>query len=87
VQSFFPIFFVTLMISSANAPRNLMSVDWFRAVATANPVSYLIEGVRSLIIEGWDWRALALAFSVAVGLAVAGLAAGAWALRVRLTRT
>ena len=27
-------------------------VDWFRIAATANPVSYLIEGIRSLIIDG-----------------------------------
>jgi ABC-2 type transport system permease protein len=87
VQGFFPVFFVALFISSMNAPRNLMSVDWFRAVATANPVSYLIEGVRSLIVTGWDGEALALAFAVAAGLAVAGLLASGWALRVRLTRT
>jgi ABC-2 type transport system permease protein len=87
VQGFFPVFFVALFISSMNAPRNLMSVDWFRAVATANPVSYLIEGIRSLIVTGWDGEALALAFTVAAGLAIAGLLASGWALRVRLTRT
>ena len=58
VQALFPVLFVFLFISSMNAPRNLMSVEWFRAVATANPVSYLIEGVRSLIITGWDAKAL-----------------------------
>jgi len=87
VQGFFPVFFVALFISSMNAPRNLMSVGWFRAVATANPVSYLIEGVRSLIVTGWDGEALALAFGVATGLAALGLLASGWALRVRLTRT
>ena len=46
-----------------------------------NPVSYLIEGVRSLIIEGWDAQALALAFGFAVAIAVVGLAAASWALR------
>ena len=45
-----------------NMPRNLIEVDWFRDVATVNPVSYLIEGVRSLIITGWDGEALALGF-------------------------
>jgi ABC-2 type transport system permease protein len=87
VQAAFPLFFVALFISSMNAPRNLMSVDWFRWIATANPVSYLIEGVRSLIVTGWNGEALALAFAVATGLAVVGLAASGWALRVRLTRT
>ena len=39
-----------------NLPRNLIETDWFRIVATFNPISYLIEGIRSLIIVGWDAR-------------------------------
>src|SRR5207244_3765716 len=58
VQGLFPAFFVFLFISSMAIPRNLMTHGWFRDVATANPVSYLIEGVRSLIITGWDGKAL-----------------------------
>ena len=86
-QATFPIFFVFLFISSMNTPRNLIHVDWFRFAATANPVSYLIEGVRSLIITGWDVQALALAFTVSIVLAVVAIALSAWALRLRLTRT
>jgi ABC-2 type transport system permease protein len=87
VQGLFPLLFVGLFLSSMNMPRNLIEIDWFRITATINPVSYLIEGVRSLIITGWDAQALALAFGVAAVLAAASLAAGAWALRLRLTRT
>ena len=58
VQAIFPLFFVFLFISSMNTPRDLIAVDWFRFLATINPVSYLLECVRSLIIEGWDWTAL-----------------------------
>ena len=54
MQGFFPLLFVTLFLSSSSLPRNLIKADWFREVATYNPVSYLIEGVRSLIITGWD---------------------------------
>ena len=46
--------FVFLFISSMNTPRNLIGVEWFRIAATLNPVSYMIECVRSLIITGWD---------------------------------
>jgi ABC-2 type transport system permease protein len=87
VQGLFPLLFVGLFLSSMNLPRNLIEIDWFRITATINPVSYLIEGVRSLIITGWDAQALALAFAVAAVLAACSLAAGAWALRLRLTRT
>jgi len=87
VQGAFPLLFVFLFISSFNAPRELMEVDWFRAVATANPVSYLIECVRSLIISGWDGQALALGFGVAAAIALAAIALAAWAMQGRLTRT
>ena len=87
VQSIFPAFFVFLFISSFNLPRNLIAVTWFRDIATVNPVSYLIEAVRSLIITGWDGEALALAFGIATAIAVVSLALSAWALRLRLTRT
>ena len=87
VQAFFPVFFVFLFISSMNAPRDLIAVDWFRAAATVNPVSYLIECVRSLIIEGWDARALALGFSIAIVLCIVSIALASWALARRMTRT
>ena len=57
-----------------NMPRNLIEIDWFRYVATANPVSYLIECVRSLIITGWDGEALALGFGIAAAITVVAVA-------------
>jgi ABC-2 type transport system permease protein len=56
-------------------------------VATINPVSYLIEGIRSLIITGWDAQALALGFGIAGGIAVVALAAASVALDARLGRS
>ncbi len=87
VQGLFPVMFVGLFLSSMNLPRDLIEIGWFRTVATLNPVSYLIEGVRSLIIEGWNAQALALAFGFALAIGAVGLAAASWALRERLTRT
>jgi ABC-2 type transport system permease protein len=86
VQGLFPAFFVFLFISSMAIPRNLMSVTWFRDLATANPVSYLIEGVRSLIVIGWDVQALALGFSIAAAVAVIAIALAAHSLGQRLAR-
>jgi ABC-2 type transport system permease protein len=87
VQSLFPAFFVFLFLSSMNIPRNLISITWFRDVATANPVSYLLECVRSLIITGWDGQALALGFGIATAITVCALVLASWALRVRMART
>jgi len=85
VQGLFPLFFVFLFISSANIPRNLMEVTWFHDVATVNPVSYLLECVRSLIITGWDGQALALGFGIAAAIAVLMMVLSARTLRRRLT--
>ncbi len=87
VQGMFPLFFVLLFLSSMNLPRNLIEADWFRWTATANPVSYLIEGLRSLAISGWDAEALALGFGIALAAITVALCASAWAFRDRLTRT
>jgi ABC-2 type transport system permease protein len=87
VQSLFPAFFVFLFISSMNIPRNLIDQTWFRDLATANPVSYLLECVRSLIITGWDGQALALGFGVTAVIAIVALSLSTWALRVRMARS
>ena len=87
VQGLFPVFFVSLFLSSMALPRNLIQTDWFRHIATYNPVSYLIEGFRSLLITGWDTEALLLAFGVAIVISIAGILAATNALRSRLVRT
>lgn len=87
IQAMFPVLFVFLFISSMNAPRNLIGVDWFRTAATLNPVSYMIECVRSLIVEGWNAQALALGFVFVVVLGIVSLALASRALRMRMTRT
>jgi ABC-2 type transport system permease protein len=87
VQGFFPLFFVLLFLSSAFFPRDLIEQDWFRTIATYNPVSYMVEGIRSLVISGWDGQALAQAFAIAAIAIVGFLALSARALRTRLVRT
>jgi ABC-2 type transport system permease protein len=87
IQALFPVLFVFLFISSMNAPRNLIGVEWFRIAATLNPVSYMIECVRSLIITGWDWQALALGFGFVIVLGLVSLKLASSALRTRMERT
>ncbi len=87
VQGLFPLLFVGLFLSSLNLPRNLIETDWFRTVATLNPISYMIEGIRSLIITGWDAQALALGLGFGAAMVVIGLAASSSALRTRMVRT
>jgi ABC-2 type transport system permease protein len=86
VQGLFPLMFAALFLSSTALPRPLIEIDWFRAITTANPVSYMLEGIRALMITGWDGEALALAFGLTGGIAVLTLTASAMALRSRMAR-
>lgn len=86
VQGVFPLLFVTLFLSSSSLPRNLIKTAWFRDVATYNPVSYLLEGLRSLVITGWDAQALELAFGFSLAILVIALALSQSAMRSRLAR-
>jgi ABC-2 type transport system permease protein len=87
VQGVFPLLFVLLFLSSGALPRDLIQNDWFQTIATINPVSYVIEGFRSLFIFGWDGEALALAFGVSIVILALGIWAATAALRTRIERT
>jgi ABC-2 type transport system permease protein len=87
IQGLFPVMFVFFFMSSLNMPRNLMTVDWFHAFASVNPISYMIEGMRSLVIEGWNGKALARDIAVIAALTTVGLIGSARALKTRMART
>ena len=83
VQASFPVFFISLFASSAFFPRQLMS-GWFKAVAGVNPLSYMIEAVRSLILFGFDAGEALRAVAIVGALCVGALALSLSALRGRL---
>lgn len=87
VQGLFPVIFVFLFLSSMALPRDLIQTDWFETVATYNPVSYMIEGIRSLLITGWDAEALALGFGCATAILVAALTLATTSIKGRMVRT
>jgi len=84
VESAFPLFFVAIFLSSINLPRDLIEQDWFRFIATVNPISYLVEGIRSLVITGWDARALLLGFGFALAIVVVAIGGAAASLKTRV---
>jgi ABC-2 type transport system permease protein len=62
-----------LFVSSAFVPLGEMP-GWMEAAARANPITYAIESIRTLVIDGWEAKILAsigvLAFVALVCLAV-----------------
>jgi ABC-2 type transport system permease protein len=68
-QAGFLIFFPLLFLSPAFAPKEIFD-PWLEFLATINPVTYILEGMRTLVLDGWDWGQVGEAL-----LAIAGLAA------------
>jgi len=70
VNSAFLLFFPFLFLTSSYVPRGQLS-GWLSTVAGFNPVTYLLQGLRSLVLgNGWQWLPLAQA---AAAIAVVGL--------------
>ncbi|CAB4882441.1 unannotated protein [freshwater metagenome] len=87
VQGMFPLIFVLFFLSTMNLPADLIEKDWFRTIAQVNPISFLIDGMRSLIISGWDPGQLLPCFAVATGMIVLFYGLAARAMRRRVQRT
>lgn len=83
VQNSFPLVFILIFLSSAFFPTDLMT-GWYKQVAVANPLSWVIDGVRHLIITGWSWSEAGQAIAVSTAMAVLTVAMAAVALRRRL---
>ncbi len=86
VESIFPLFFALLFLSSGNFPRPLMETDWYRWVATCNPVTYVIEGIRALVNLEWSNEAVWRGFLCAGALAACTLFMAARGARGRMAR-
>jgi ABC-2 type transport system permease protein len=84
VQGSFPMLFAGLFLSSAFFPRVLMD-GWFKTVATINPLSHMIEGLRHQVIEGVSLPEFGVALAVAGSILVIGTALAGLALRARLS--
>ena len=57
MNSSFLLFFPFLFLTSSYVPREELT-GWLDTVATVNPVTYLLEGLRSLVMRGWLWDEL-----------------------------
>jgi ABC-2 type transport system permease protein len=75
------VFFPLLFLTPNFVPRSLLTRP-MEVAATYNPVTYIMEALRSLILEDFDWGAIGAGFAV---VAVAGVAMVA--LNVRTIRS
>ena len=52
-QAGFLIFFPLLFLAPTFAPIEVFAT-WLEVIARANPVTYILEGMRALVTDGWD---------------------------------
>jgi ABC-2 type transport system permease protein len=69
VQSMFILVFPFLYLTTSQAPKQLLPPT-FRIIATYNPVTYIVEGTRALVLTGWDNPAIWQGYLVAIILFV-----------------
>ena len=71
----FSLTFPLLFLSTALLPKGSLP-PWIQTFSTVNPVSYMADAARALILYGYDWTALGNAFLaiLAFGVVLNGLA-------------
>jgi len=67
VQSLFMLAFPFLYLTTSQTPKSLLP-HAFATIATYNPVTYIIEGVRALVLSTWSDPAIWQGFAVAISL-------------------
>jgi len=85
VQSTFLLFFPFLFLTTSYVPRSQLS-GWLDTVAGLNPVTYLLEGLRSLAIEGWQLDQLVPAVVAILVIGALSMSMCFAALRGRVSR-
>ncbi len=83
VQGFFPLVFVVLFVSTAFFPRDLM-IEPAKTIATYNPLSFVVNGIRDPIVYGLSGSDVLYAVLAIAGIGLLGLVMSASALRHRL---
>lgn len=83
-QASFVLFFPLVFLAPTFVPLEFLPT-WLEAVARVNPITYVMEGLRALFVEGLVWSRLAqaVAATAAIGAVTLGLAFRALAARAR----
>ncbi len=69
VNSSFLLFFPFAFLTTSFLPKEALT-SWLGAIATWNPMTYLLEGLRSLISDGWIGRDLLGALAAVLGIGI-----------------
>ncbi|HEY3703035.1 MAG TPA: ABC transporter permease [Acidimicrobiales bacterium] len=85
VNSSFVLFFPLAFLTTAFVPKSSLT-GWLSTIATYNPVTYLLDGLRALTSVGWNGTALAEALVSIAAVGVISMSLALAALRGRVRR-
>lgn len=78
---FFPLTFLTATF----VPLSLLS-GWIELAARLNPITYILNAMRSLMIDGWDIHALFVGLLACLGLGTVTFLFSLYGLKLRTSR-
>ena len=79
-QASFVLFFPFIFVTTAFMPMEYLS-GWFRLGVVVNPVNYVLEGIRALVIVGWEWDTIVVGLWALAGMATVLIASATWLYR------
>ena len=85
VTSSFLLFFPFAFLTTAFLPEEALT-GWLKTVATYNPVTYVLAGLRSLVSDGWDWGTLGKGLLAIAILGAISFSLAVLAMRGRIAR-
>ena len=86
VNTSFIIFFPVVFLTPLFVPKEALT-GWMATVVTYNPVTYLLDGMRSLVSEGWVMSDILAALGGIAALGVLTVPLASWALAGRVRRS
>ena len=49
--------------------------DWFQIAVSLNPVNYVLEAIRSVVVTGWEWEHILPGVSILIVMTIVALTA------------
>ena len=73
VQAVFPMAFLLIFLTTAYQTEEQVPSGVLRAVMSVNPTEYVLQAMRDLMLTGFEWGSIGVAFAVIARLTLVGL--------------
>jgi ABC-2 type transport system permease protein len=85
VNSSFILFFPFAFLTTSFLPKEALT-GWLATIATYNPITYVLAGLRSLITDGWEWGELGKGLLAILAVTAVSFSLASAAMRGRISQ-